>query len=246
MHGRGIGFNRGSSRDIVWSAGIARTNTDIRVRSVPGVEPSFPTYQSGVLNRWTTGLCFSVKSFVVEPVKRRCRAMWPQAQGPGGAVGMAGLEPTIACSQGTWGAAPLHPALCQWPVRESNPSLRLERAVSFADRRTSHRVRAPGAQSGSGGARILVCGFSVRRCTVSATDPGPKGHRSSLLRSDRGMPDRNQSEIGTSSFNERPERRKPDALVTPGFGVCLRMRPRCHKRRFRTGDAPFNQPKPAG
>ena len=53
-----------------------------------GVEPSFPPYQSGVLNRWTTGLG------VV-------------------AVGMAGLEPTIPCSQGTWGAAPLHPVLCQ-------------------------------------------------------------------------------------------------------------------------------------
>jgi hypothetical protein len=55
-----------------------------------------------------------------------------------------------------------------------------------------------------------------------------------------------EQEIGTSSFNERPKRRKPDALMTPGFGVCLRMRPRCHKRRFRAGDAPFNQPKPAG
>ena len=29
-------------------------------------------------------------------------------------VGMAGLEPTIPCSQGTWGAAPLHPEIvCQ-------------------------------------------------------------------------------------------------------------------------------------
>ena len=41
---------------------------------------------------------------------------------------------------------PYIPKSGQWPVRESNPSLRLERAVSFADRRTGHVVRAPGAQ----------------------------------------------------------------------------------------------------
>ena len=32
-------------------------------------------------------------------------------------------------------------------------------------------MRAPGAQSGPGGARILVCGSSDRRYTVSATSP---------------------------------------------------------------------------
>ena len=53
------------------------------------------------------------------------------------------------------------------------------------DRRTSHHGRAPSTQlnhgvgaqlsrSGSGGARIRVCGFSGRRYTISATDPNEK------------------------------------------------------------------------
>jgi hypothetical protein len=53
------------------------------------------------------------------------------------------------------------------------------------DRRTSHHGRAPSTQwtqrvsahlsrSGSGGARIRVCGSSGRRYTISATDPNEK------------------------------------------------------------------------
>ena len=46
-------------------------------------------------------------------------------------VGKVGVEPTVSCSQGTRGTVPLHPVcISQQLVWESNPSLRLERAVS--------------------------------------------------------------------------------------------------------------------
>jgi hypothetical protein len=41
-----------------------------------------------------------------------------------------------------------------------------------------HHRTPNGPSSGSGGARILVCGFSDRRYTVSATDPNKKGQAS--------------------------------------------------------------------
>ena len=62
----------------------------------------------------------------------------------------------------------------QYPVRESNPHLQIESLLSLPlDQRgmLCFVVRAPGAQSGLGGARILVCGSSDRRYTVSATSP---------------------------------------------------------------------------
>ena len=34
-------------------------------------------------------------------------------------VGMVGLEPTIPCSQSKWGAAPLHPEVCEWLMADS-------------------------------------------------------------------------------------------------------------------------------
>ena len=62
----------------------------------------------------------------------------------------------------------------QYPVRESNPHLQIESLLSLPlDQRAMlcFVVRAPEAQSGLGGARILVCGSSDRRYTVSATSP---------------------------------------------------------------------------
>ena len=54
------------------------------------------------------------------------------------------------------------------------PHLQIESLLSLPlDQRgvLYYVVRAPGAQSGPGGARILVCGSSDRRYTVSATSP---------------------------------------------------------------------------
>jgi hypothetical protein len=65
----------------------------------------------------------------------------------------------------TWPSGPGISVLGQQPVRESNPPLRLERAVSSAARRTG---RSP---SGPGGAGIHVCGASNRRYSASATGP---------------------------------------------------------------------------
>jgi hypothetical protein len=45
-------------------------------------------------------------------------------------VGTVGIEPTHSCAQDTRATGALHPELPQWPVWESNPSHRLERAVS--------------------------------------------------------------------------------------------------------------------
>ncbi len=98
-------------------------------------------------------------------------------------VRTAGFEPAISRSP-TWHdnqALPRsdqHRSISQQPVRESNPSRRLERAVSCTDRRTRRIVRACGTQSGPGGVRILVCGFSGHRrpplrggARISATSP---------------------------------------------------------------------------
>ena len=79
---------------------------------------------------------------------------------------MVGVEPTCSWSQATRGAAPQHPENC--PARDSNPHRRLEGPGSLTVRRTG---RIPKFDSGPGGARILVCGASNRRYTVSATSP---------------------------------------------------------------------------
>ena len=75
------------------------------------------------------------------------------------------IEPAVSSSRGLriTQAFPRPDRSCEQPVWESNPPLRLERAESLADRRTSHRVGR--------GARIPVCRASTGRWTVSATDP---------------------------------------------------------------------------
>lgn len=78
-----------------------------------GVEPSFPPYQSSVLNRWTTKLSMLLN----------CKT-----------VGMTGLEPAVSWSQTRRDsqlryipifkclpACRCKPALIQYPVKESNP-----------------------------------------------------------------------------------------------------------------------------
>jgi hypothetical protein len=102
-------------------------------------------------------------------------------------VGLVGIEPT---SSGLRDRCITLSATVprKWPVRESNPPFRLEGPMSSTDRRTSRRRRAPSTQlrlrqcahvfrSGPGGARTLVCGFSGRRYTVSATAPNKKTRR---------------------------------------------------------------------
>ena len=115
-------------------------------------------------------------------------------------VGMAGLEPASPCSQSTWvrryptsrtsvRTAGFEPAIsCTPSRRDSQASLRsdlsspcgsrtrffgLKGPMSSTDRRTS-RIGAHAERSGPGGARTLVCGFSGRRYTVSATSPTKK------------------------------------------------------------------------
>ena len=64
------------------------------------------------------------------------------------------------------------------PLRKPDARTRTDRFSVRATSRTcslfvlSESLRARGAQSGPGGARILVCGASNRRYTVSATSPG--------------------------------------------------------------------------
>ena len=72
----------------------------------------------------------------------------------------------------------LRSSVCQYPVRESNPHLQIESLQSLPiDQRgmLCFVVCAPVAQSGPGGARILVCGASNRRYTISATSPNSIG-----------------------------------------------------------------------
>ena len=82
-------------------------------------------------------------------------------------VGSEGLEPSPPWLRATYAAAntliPFVVVLCQQPVWELNPSLRLERAVSCSDRRTGRVVvSAYLSRSGLGGARILVSWASTR------------------------------------------------------------------------------------
>ena len=115
-------------------------------------------------------------------------------------VGMAGLEPAILCSQSTWvrhyptsrhpvRTGGFEPPISWSPTRRDNQASPRSAASSSCgsrtrlhalkgrdprtDRRTS-RLSAYLSRSGSGGARIRVCGFSGRRYTVSATDPNEK------------------------------------------------------------------------
>src|SRR4051812_41374846 len=68
-------------------------------------------------------------------------------------VRAAGFEPAVSSppSLRSGQALPRPARSCEQPVWESNPPLRLERAVSSADRRTSHRVGRGGLESPSAG-----------------------------------------------------------------------------------------------
>ncbi len=86
---------------------------DIHKIAGGGIEPPLPPYQSDVL-----------------PLHHR--AFLPSQFH---LVGTVGIEPTFSCSQDTRAPGALHPVpffqvSLQWPVWESNPSRRLERAVS--------------------------------------------------------------------------------------------------------------------
>jgi hypothetical protein len=98
-------------------------------------------------------------------------------------VEVVGLEPTIPCSLGTWACR------CPTPRRKSDlsDSYRKFSGGLVASTPCGSRTRIAGMkdqhpepleerghQSGSGGARIPVCGFSGRRYAVSATDPQQK------------------------------------------------------------------------
>jgi hypothetical protein len=68
-------------------------------------------------------------------------------------VRAAGFEPAVSSARGLRisQAFPRPDRSCEQPVWESNPPLRLERAVSSADRRTSHRVGRGALESPSAG-----------------------------------------------------------------------------------------------
>src|SRR5947209_7453394 len=65
----------------------------------------------------------------------------------------AGFEPAVSSSRGLRisQAFPRPDRACEQPVWESNPPLRLEKGVSLADRRTSHRVGRGALESPSAG-----------------------------------------------------------------------------------------------
>ena len=115
---------------------------------------------------------------------------------------MAGLEPTVPCSQGTWGAAPLHPALCHFVNDPDHPAggARIRTQPGQLERlATSPEVE-----------RAIVCAHSQR-------DVG----REALESSSPGLqPGATPSQLPThAQGGHRSQRKQPDVLVTPGCGV---------------------------
>jgi hypothetical protein len=156
---------------------LPRANVVVASVGMAGLEPASPCSQSTWVRRYPTS-----RQSERADLNRRSPDPPPASQVPG-RDNQASL-----------------PSVLQWPVRESNPSSRLEGPESLTDRRTGHCRRAPSTQKTTGLARRFhAVGREVLESSSAAFQAAAT-----------------PSQLPTQT-------KKPDVVVTPGFWYSSRI-----------------------